>query len=136
MKKLIIIILLFLTSCEMAEKRKIVGNYYIVASDIGEQMNLAYNIPGFRGYSTIVKHCVFAVGYNDKYIVVKQHPYNTNGHPNKEITNYYIVPIQDSINWRTLDKTIIPLNEVQFEDKRKELGIENIQFTIVYKDLE
>jgi hypothetical protein len=134
MKKLMFITTFFLASCGMAEKHKITGNYYLVAVDTDDEMALAYHEPSDgSNYATIVDNCVFAVGYNDKYIIAKQHPWNfmSSKRPNKEVTNYYIVPI-GSI-YIPNNK---PLNEFQFDQERKRLGIENIQFTIVYKDLE
>ena len=130
MRKLIFITALFLTSCGLAEKKKVVGDYYLVAADTGEQMSLTYHTSeDGSDYGTIVEACVFAAGCNDKYIILKRHPYNF--HINKNVTLYYIVPVE---NYYRPNNT--SLNEFQFNKKRKELGIEDIQFTIVYKDLE
>ena len=147
MRKLFVIAALFLTSCDMAEKRHVVGNYYIVAADVREQMSLDYHTKeDGANYGTIIDNTVFAVGCNDKYIIVKQHPtVNEDIHLNdtskptktssnqadKTRTNYYIVPVEDYYR-----PNLAPLNEYQFKQQRKKLGIENIQFTIVYKDLE
>ena len=83
----------------------------------------------------IVDACVFALGHNDKYIIVKQHPVK-DVTIHKNTTNYYIVPVQDTIAWRTIYELVVPLTKTQFDSRRRELGIENIEFTIVYKDLE
>jgi hypothetical protein len=101
-------------------------------------MELYYDPPYSSGGITVVQCCVFAVGNNDKYIIAKQHPYDPTSSkgPDKSITNYFIVPVEDYHNWIKNNIKIAPLSQSEFDQKRKELGIENIQFTIVYKDVE
>src|ERR1700749_1445227 len=82
--------MIFLLSCSvgMDIKRNIVGNYYLTAPDDDEQLGLTYQNPGDQngGYDGIIEQTVFAVGYNKQYIIAKKHP------PNKDITNYFILP--------------------------------------------
>ena len=79
----------------MALKEKITRAYYLTAADVLDQCALSYNYSEEEGCFVIVPRTVFAVGFNDNYIIVKQHPDN-----NKKHTNYFIVPIctSDSID--------------------------------------
>lgn len=127
-----VIILVVLSSCGFAIKKKIAGNYYLTATDTGEQLGLSYCDPkDDNGCIGITEGTVFSVGHNKNYIVAKQHP-NTN----RQIINYFILPIK-------LDKGIGgnfglmgPLNSVEFEIKRKQLNITSIKFDVVYKELQ
>jgi len=135
MRKAIFITTLFLTSCGFANKTKVTGNYYLVAADANEQMSFCFHTPeDGSNYGDIVGSCVYAVGFNEKYIISKQHPTDLmhSNRLDKSITNYFIVPIEKDI-YTPNNK---PLNQFQFEQQRKRLGIENIEFTIEYKSLE
>ncbi|MBK9282761.1 MAG: DUF3997 domain-containing protein [Sphingobacteriaceae bacterium] len=77
------------------------------------------------------------MGYNDKYMIVKQYPRTFPNAPNKTIINYYILPFKKGMNWRTKNGLIGPLTESEFKEKRKELGIsDELIFSKVLKDLE
>ena len=93
------------------------------------------------GMAPSFKPTVFAAGYNNDYIIAKQHPLIEARHDSidKSITNYYIVPRKEEINnWTEYYGLIIgPLTESEFNQKRKELGIaDNVTFSKVIKDLE
>lgn len=42
---------------------------------------------------SVVGPTVFSLGYNDSFIILKQHPIGDNDVINKSITNYYIIPL-------------------------------------------
>jgi hypothetical protein len=113
-------------------KDHICGNYYLVAPDDDVQLSLSYHEPtDGDNYGTFITETVFAVGYNEKYIIVKQHPNN-----NRSITNYFILPLIKGFNWRTNNGLIGPLTLEQFNEKRKELNIpDSLKFTIVKDNL-
>ena len=67
---------------------------------------------------------------------MKQHPRIWPNLPDKKITNYFIVPRHKKIISEIYKEVIGPLTLEQFNGKRKELHIENIQFTIVIKGIE
>jgi hypothetical protein len=135
MRKLIFITTLFLTSC--SGHKKVIGNYYLFG-DSFEFMALYYGPPYYLGGIGVVQYCVFAVGNNDKYIIAKQHPFDpaSSKSLDKSITNYFIVPVEDYHNWSKNRTKIVPLSQSEFNQKRKELGIEDIPFTTVYKQVE
>jgi hypothetical protein len=135
MKKIIFISTIFLASCGIIQEEHVVGNYYVVAGDTRDQMTLSYKSSDSHSgsYGIVVDNCVFAIGHNDKYIILKQHPWNfmNSKHPNREITNYYVVKVES-----VYVPNNNPLNEFQFSRETKRLGIENIRFSTIYKDLE
>jgi hypothetical protein len=136
---LYLLVLIGLSSCEgLAIKENIFGNYYLVAADIGEDLSLSYHegtlsdVLGGVNYDGLIEPTVFAVGYNDKYIIVAQHP----NIYDRKITNYFILPIKKGMNWRTKNGLIGPLSLTQFNAKRRELGIsDELTFTRVFEDL-
>jgi hypothetical protein len=132
---------------------KVVGDYYLQATDIGEQMCLLYEENGVANMnSMVIPPTVFAVGHTDKYIIVKQHPAINKDY--RKVTDYYIVKI--FVTPVTLPDTIIsgvkcykktiappdsniigPLTLERFTQKRKELNIpDSLKFDTEIKDLE
>ena len=69
-----------------------------------------------NGSSLIVEETVFAVGFNDDFIIAKSHPKNSNDSIIKNITEYHLINI---------NKT---------EQKRKEFSSKSEEFHIVFKD--
>jgi len=130
------------TGCNgLAIEEKIIGNYYFVAADDGEGCSLSYHkarrgdfLGGFN-YVGIIGATVFAVGYNDKYMIVKQHPRIFPNPPNREITNYYILSLKDSMEWQNKNGLIGPLTLELFNQKCKDFNILNIYFTNEIKGL-
>ena len=135
MRKILLFFLLGVTGCigwgDMQKSRKLSGNYYLFAMDSDiENMNLSESDDRI-GFTPIVDKVVYAAGINDKYIIVKQHPNN-----DRSTTNYYILPLKGSANYRTNNGLMGPLTLQQFNQIEKELDIATLPFTIVYKELE
>jgi hypothetical protein len=139
-KKAILYLIIFslLSGCMgLAIKENVVGNYYLIATDVDEDLNLSYHEPADdNNYGGIIEATVFAIGYNDEYIIVKQHPRIFPNPPNKAITNFYILPIKKGFDWRTKNGLIGPLTEVQFKEEEKKLNIPiGLKFTIEKENL-
>lgn len=131
-------ILLAFAGCSgLAIEEKIIDNYYLIATDVGEDCSLSYHEPtDGSNYGTIIEATVFAVGYNDKYMIVKQHPRTFPNPPDKKITNYYILPLRKGMDWKNKNGLIGALTLEQFTEKRKELNIrESLTFTKEIEDL-
>jgi hypothetical protein len=113
------------------------GNYYLVAADDDNQLAFSYHTPEDEStYLTIIPATVFAVGYNQNYFIVKQHPYLFAKPPNKQITNYFILPIKKDFNFKTMNGLIGPLTLDEFKLKRHELEIpDSLTFSKVYENL-
>jgi hypothetical protein len=124
-------ILICLFSCNDLNNKHITERYYFVAADTKDNTSLGYSINDDNSsFVDVVGETVFSVGYNNRYIIVKQHLTN-----NKKNTNYYIVPIYIKFNYSPEKGVIGPLSVDEFNTKSKELHIEDIKFTITYDDL-
>ncbi len=131
MAKLLLVVFIFcLASCSgMVIERHLFGNYYLAAPDVYEQSSLGYRNPGEDGYVIIIEETVVAAGFNKEYIIAKQYK----GSPTDY--NYYILPIRDGSEPDRRD-VIGPLTQKEFEQKKEELKIKNLDFTVFLKDLE
>ena len=110
-------------------QKKLHGNFYIIATDVDEQMCIAKKTSR-NGYSTIVDETVYEVGYDSNFIVAIQHPMN-----NKNVNAYYIVKMDSSQAEPSANNTFGPLTFQQFYQKRKDFGIEDIGFSLVFAKL-
>jgi hypothetical protein len=106
--------------------------YYLVATDVPENMSLGYSVHDDNTtFVDVVGETIFAAGYNDKYIILKQHPSN-----NRTITNYYIVPIYKEFSYYPEKGVNGPLTIEQFNKKREELKISrDLKFNYQINDL-
>lgn len=118
-------IFLVLTGCSgLALKEKIIDNYYLIATDVDEDCGLSYHEPSDgSNYAGIIDATVFSVGYNDKYMIIKQHPRTFPNPPDKKITNYYILPLKKGMDWKNKNGLMGPLSLEKYNEKRKELNI-------------
>jgi hypothetical protein len=108
----------------------------LVAADTNEQLSLSYHEPADEdNYGTVIQATVFAVGYNTRYVIVKQHPRAFPNPPDKSITNFFILPLSKGFNWRTNNGLIGPLTLEQFNAKARELGISDLKFTTEKENL-
>ena len=116
---------LLLTNCTgFIINKNIIANYYLVATDVPEDLALSYLASGAGdNYEDIILSNVCAIGYNSNYIIVKQHPRNFPNLPDTTITNYYIVPIQVDKSISMKETIIGPLSLVRFNEKCRELNI-------------
>ncbi|MFO0478187.1 MAG: hypothetical protein ACK50L_05345 [Bacteroidota bacterium] len=121
-----------LFSCNGLKNEHLTERYYFVAVDARENMSLGYSVNDDNSsFVDVVGETVFAAGYDDKYIILKQHPSN-----NRAITNYYIVPIYKEFNYSPEKGVIGALTLEQFNEKRKELNIpDEVTFTKEIEDL-
>jgi hypothetical protein len=114
------------------------GNYYLVEMETGEGLMLGYDL-GNGNYVGVVPQTLFAVGYNDEYIIAGQHPCNGYGpgSVNKKVTYYYIVPLKYKVHDWPDENRIGPLPEEEFLAKRKELNMpDSLTFTKIFKKQE
>jgi len=93
-------------------------------------MTIGYEIDKNGNTVDVVSETIFSIGNNDKYIIAKQHP-----NRNKNIVNYYIIPIYKEFTYSPEKGLIGPLSLNQFETKRKELKISNLTFDKNIEDL-
>ena len=127
-------------------KKHLFGNYYLIATDDIEDCCLSHHKEtDENNWGEVIEPTVFAVGFNSHYLIAKQyyHPfYDTDTplsssystyeviRPDKNNIRYYILPIKEDMNWRTLNGLLGPLSYDDFEAKRRELGISDIEFSV------
>lgn len=132
MKSLLRILIIFLIpSCHFGDfSEPLTANYELDAIDVKRDMSIYVSID--ESWVGVVDATVFAVGYNEDFIIAKQHP-----DFDKRVTNYYIIPLKFKVADSPDENRIGPLTEREFMEKRKELGVpRSLQFTRVFKDLE
>jgi hypothetical protein len=133
----VLVFFLIINGCNgFDHEEKINANKYLIANQGIENMNISIQLNNEHTYLGIVHACVFAVGYNESYIIAKQHPYDFGKPINKNITNYYIIPAQGKGTYADQIGVIGPLTENDFNKKRQELEIDKLKFTKVFKELE
>jgi len=113
--------------------KKLVSNYRLSAIDDITGMTIDVEIRGY--YVGVISPCVYAVGFNDDFIIAKQHPLIDN-HINKSVTNYFIIPIKNKVSrFEDLNK-IGPLNKEEFDETRIEVGVPaKLNFSIIIDEL-
>jgi len=114
-------------------KEQLPGGYVLL--DFIEEDGLAISATlGGGSYIDVVTNCVFEIGYNEEFIIAKQHPCEFGKEPNIFIVNYYIVPIKNKISESQDLNKIGPLSYLQFLQKRKEIGVQSdLDFTSFYE---
>jgi len=115
----------------------ITGRYKVMWIDLQVQQFICREFEeNSNGCVTVVPEYVFAVGHNESFIIAKQHP--TSGFENgfkldTSVTNYYIIDISEES--KTKEHQLFgPLSKEEFDQKRKEFGIEQISFEITYPE--
>lgn len=121
---LTLVVGLVLRGFGFAHDEHLVGPYYLNAVDIREQMSLAYALEDGSRIGR-VDATVFAVGWNDRYIVAKQHPTD-----DRRVTNYFLLEMaRDSAYADPSASVTGPLTETDFQSKAK-LGLPDFKRTI------
>lgn len=119
------------TSCFwfVAYHEQINDKYYLGATDTLDQMSVWYDL-GDGGIGRIGE-TVFSVGWDERYIIAKQHPLNQ-----RAITNYYILDMAKDDAFADPEESVIgPLDEEDFQLKLQEMGL-SLDFTVTINALE
>jgi len=130
-KKIILVSLFFaFITCKGLNEYKVIGSYYLIDMDYDQKSrSLSYKLAD-GNYLGIIDETVFAVGYNENYIIVKQHPRKFPEFPNRRVTNYFIVPITKRSTYSPETEILGPLNLQEFSSKCNELNIgKEVKFT-------
>jgi len=129
------LLLLGLNTCVggfgFAFKEHLFDNYYLTAPDVIEQCSLSYHSESDGSiYGTVIVQTVFAVGYNDKYLIAKRYYCNNpDGSLDKSKIKYCILPLIEGMDWRTKNGLLETMDSLTFESIRKNLGISDLKFT-------
>lgn len=108
--------------------------YCLVALDSPTKMNLSFYDEGY--YSELVGPTVYAIGANEKFLVLKQHPAGkTPGSLNRAVTNFYIIVRTPSTDFEDRLKGVRgPLTQDDFKKISAKLSLP--KFSKTFRDLE
>lgn len=128
---LLLLLLPLMQGCGFAYKRHLTGNYYLIAVDTKDDMDVCYHQQKDDVlYTGITEARVYAVGYDDNFILVKAYRALTDsmGIPlpqyDKNSTEYYIIPVNNAQEaWEAQENKFGAFSKKNFEVKRKELGV-------------
>jgi hypothetical protein len=112
-----------------------VGPYRLVATDIDDDMAICWSTPGGGCLvDGLPGPTVFAVGFDDKYLVAAVHPSDFDAPPNRSIIHYYYV-IRSPEEIKNFPSNGIrgPFNEVDFFVEKGRLHLP--EFTMTFENL-
>ncbi len=117
-----------LAGCGFVHDEHLTGPYRLVAVDTPEEMSICYTLEKNDCIGRI-PDTVFSVGWNERFIIAKQHPSN-----NKATTNYFILEIARDSKFAEPNESVTgPLSKSEFEEKLISLG--SPQFTRTIEEL-
>ena len=120
-----------LTGCHFgsAHDELLIGPYHLSAGKVLEEMHVCYALTNGDSVGRI-DGTVFAVGWNDRFIVAKQHP-----RTNRKITNFYILDISRDSTYADPSVCVTgPLSAAEFDGMQTKLHLP--AFTRVFTSLE
>lgn len=113
-----VILALALAGCGgLVHEEQIVGNYYLIAVDTSDQMDVSYRVRDV--YIGRIPETVFAVGWNDDYIVAKSHTPGGRG----DTEYYYLVRALDSAYADPKVSVRGPLSSLEYGWEKRRLGL-------------
>jgi hypothetical protein len=114
-----------LCGCGFVHDERVTRDYRLIAVDVFDQMTLSRRLPDGNAISRI-NETVFAVGWNDRYVVAKQHPAK-----NRKVTHYYYLDMsRDSIYADPSQSVTGPLTETEFKQHQADLKLPAFRRTI------
>jgi len=105
----------------------LVGDYAVWATDTIEDTAVVRKDKNGSGATGVIPAMVFAYGWNDSFIIAKQHPTKDHWSVDTGTTNWYIIQVK-------MGKVHGPLTESEFNQRRTELQVPSeLQFTRTIK---
>ena len=128
---LFFLLLPLMQSCGFVYKQHLTGNYYLIAVDTKDDMDVCYHRQTDDAlYIGITGASVYAVGYDDDFILVKAYRALRDSigislqRYDKNATEYYIIPVNNTQEaWEAQENKFRAFSKKDFEVKRKELGV-------------
>jgi hypothetical protein len=141
MKKVVTLILIasiwILQGCYFGAgvvEQNLPDDFFLFANNSLDENSIWYKT-GEHSSAIIVGETVFAVGYNEDFIIAKRHPKDSINQVNKKITSYHIIEI-DKMSKRNPEKSI-DLTKEQYSSMRKRLKLpDSLKFETVFKEIE
>lgn len=104
-------------------EQKLAGDYLLLATDVREQMKISQLLPNGDAVG-VIPATVFAVGWNDEFIIARQRADSRQGP-----AHFYILRVSDGAVWG-------PLTAEQFAAERLQQQVPpSLDFTLVLDDL-
>jgi hypothetical protein len=111
-----------------AYQKKLSGKYGLVAVDELHQMEVAEMLPSGDAIG-VIPATVFAVGWDEHFIIAKQHPMDADHHTDSLVTKFYILQVSDGTLFG-------PFDEPAFNAERVKRAVsEGLSFTLVFDSL-
>lgn len=106
-----------------AHDEHLVGPYRLVAVDVDEQMTVCRDVGrggggGGDGAEGVIGETVFAVGWDGRYLVAKQHPRN-----DRQVTKFFYIELARDGQPKGAVVVTGPLSEGEFTAEKAELGL-------------
>lgn len=128
---LFFLLLPLMQSCGFVYKQHLTGNYYLIAVDTKDDMDVCYHRQTDDAlYIGITGASVYVVGYDDDFILVKAYRALRDSMDislqryDKNTTEYYIIPVNNTQEaWEAQENKFRAFSKKDFEVKRKELGV-------------
>lgn len=119
----------------MAYDKQISASYSLQANHSRNEMSLVYT--DTNGYQWgVVNQTVFAIGFNNNFIIAKQHPRGNTKTPGISLTNFYVIPLNNATGNYEGKNILGPLTETEYDVKREELHVpKSLVFSIYFDDL-
>lgn len=118
--------LIFLSSCIFeGHNEKLTGRYRLTTADDDLKMHVGYELKNGHTIGRI-QETVFSVGWNERYIVAKQHPKN-----DRAITNHFYLEMALDSEYAEPSVSVKgPFSATEFEKEQTELGLPAFSLTI------
>ena len=128
---LFFLLLPLMQSCGFVYKQHLTGNYYLIAVDTKDDMDVCYHRQTDDAlYIGITGASVYAVGYDDDFILVKAYRALRDSMDislqryDKNTTEYYIIPVNNTQEaWEAQENKFRAFSKKDFEVKRRKLGV-------------
>lgn len=132
----IIIVMIFIACIPNSNSKRIKDVYILSHIDGYKNQSIIKEYNNSGSGEEVIPEYVFAVGNNDDYIIVKQHPVSrVNAVPeiNASITNYYVIDLNNVQAFK--DENIYgPLTEDEFIALQISLGIIHVKFHLNFRE--
>ena len=125
-----ILILMFVMLDQLGRPKTIIGEFQTGAIDGVESRGVWFE------NANVVLPTIFAIGHNNDYIIAKQHPCGLMDSIHRSVTNYFIIPVHIKDKYWIEKEVIGPLTKEAFEQKSRELHLEQVGFNKVFKEVE
>ena len=119
---IVITFLLLFSSCESGVEH-IVNNYYLVSFEEGDDKTLSYKVTDGL-YKDIIGPSIVNITHDNDFIIVQQNPRVFPDEPNREKSNYYIIPLKKQMIKKGMpeDNYYVPYSFLELKKKCIELG--------------